>query len=347
MAKSAAPFHLAPEKRGPAGYKQEMPERPKRSRAAAFIPDDVDNASVEVDGRRVALTNLRKVYFPQLGLTKGDLLRYYATVADALIPHVADRAMVMKRYPHGVTGDFFYMKRAPSPRPPWIRTCAIGHRSGNVIDFPVIDDRASLMWLINLGCIDLNPWYSRCDDPDRPLYLHFDLDPTPGATFDVVREAALIVRDVLQGIGMTPLVKTTGSKGVHIYVGIRSGPTQHEVWSVAKEIGHHIARAHPDVLTAIYRVANRPTGRVLVDYNQNAFGKTLASIYSVRANEAAMVSTPVTWDELEGGCEPADFTIFNVPERIERLGDLWEPLLRNRGRFDLEKFGERRTSAAV
>ncbi len=221
-----------------------MAERWKRGRAAVAIPSEVDDATVEVDGRRVALTNLRKIYFPTLGLTKGDLLRYYVSVADVLLPHVANRAMVMKRYPHGVTGDFFYMKRTPSPRPPWLRTCSIDHRSGNVIDFAVIDDLPSLLWLINLGCIDLNPWYSLCEDPDRPLYIHFDMDPTDDTTFSVVREGALIVGDVLRGMGMTPFVKTTGSSGVHIYVAIRSGPTQHEVWGIAKEIGHQIARAH-------------------------------------------------------------------------------------------------------
>ncbi len=310
-------------------------EQTGRGRTAAVIPTDVDDATVEVDGRRVALTNLRKVYFPTLGLTKGDLLRYYLSVAGALLPHVANRPMVMKRYPHGVTGDFFYMKRTPSPRPPWLRTCTIEHRSGNVIDFPVIDDRASLLWMINLGCIDLNPWYSLCDDPDRPLYLHFDLDPTPETPFSVVSESALIVGDVLRGLRMTPFVKTTGSKGVHIYVAIRSGPTQHEVWEISKEIGHQIARAHPDVLTAEYRIAKRPKRHVLVDYNQNAWGKTLASIYSVRANEAATVSTPIEWSELEAGCELGDFTIFNVPERVGRLGDLWKPLLSSRGRFNL------------
>ena len=323
-----------------------MPER-QRAGAAVEIPTDVDDATVEVGGRRVALTNLRKIYFPELKLTKGDLLRYYVRISDVLIPHIADRAIVMKRYPHGVTGDFFYMKRAPSPRPPWIRTCSIEHSSGNSIDFAVVDDLASLLWLINLGCIDLNPWYSPCDDPDHPMYLHFDLDPTPGATFAVVREAALIVRDVLQGLGMTPFVKTTGSKGVHVYVAIRSGPTQHDVWAVAKEIGHHMAKAHPDVLTAIYRVANRPPEHVLVDYNQNAFGKTLASIYSVRPNERATVSTPVTWQELEDGCELSDFTIFNVPERVERIGDLWKPLLRSQGRFNLSKFRNAGANAAV
>lgn len=312
-----------------------MPVRARGGPPAVEIPTDVDDVSLDVDGRRVPLTNLRKIYFPKLGLTKGDLLRYYTSVAEALLPHVADRAMVMKRYPHGVTGDFFYMKRAPSPRPPWIRTCAIEHSSGNVIDFPVIGDRPSLLWLINLGCIDLNPWYSPCETPDNPAYIHFDLDPTPETPFSVVREAALIVRDVLRGIGMTPYVKTTGSKGVHVYVAIKIGPTQHAVWEVAKTIGHQMAKAHPDVLTAIYRVAKRPPRHVLVDYNQNAFGQTLASIYSVRANEAAMVSTPVEWEELEGGCEPGDFTMLNVPERVRQRGDLWKPLLAKRGRFDL------------
>jgi bifunctional non-homologous end joining protein LigD len=311
-----------------------VPERSKRA-SVALIPSDIDDATVEVDGRSVALTNLRKVYFPKLGLTKGDLLRYYLSVAGALLPHVANRPMVMKRYPNGVTSEFFYMKRTPSPRPAWIRTCTIEHRSGNVIDFPVIDDRASLLWMINLGCIDLNPWYSLCDAPNIPLYLHFDLDPTPETPFSVVRDGALIVGDVLRGLGMTPFVKTTGSKGVHIYVAVRPALTQHAVWEISKAIGHQIARAHPDVLTAEYRVAKRPTRHVLVDYNQNAWGRTLASIYSVRANEAATVSTPLEWSELEQGCELTDFTIFNVPDRVARLGDLWKPLLSSRGRFNL------------
>jgi bifunctional non-homologous end joining protein LigD len=318
----------------PDEYKPVVPETSKRGRAVA-IPTDVDNASVDVEGRSVALTNLRKIYFPQLKLTKGDLLRYYLRMADALIPHVADRPMVMKRYPHGVTGDFFYMKRTPSPRPEWLRTCTIEHRSGNVIDFPVIEDRASLLWMINLGCIDLNPWYALCDDPDRPLYIHFDLDPTPNTPFSIVREGALIVGDVLRGLGMIPFAKTSGSKGIHVYVAIQRRLVQHEVWEIAKTIGLEIARAHADLLTAEYRVARRPDRRVLVDYNQNAWGRTLASIYSVRANEGATVSTPVGWDELRAGCEIGDFTIFNVPDRVARVGDLWKPLLSKRGRFDL------------
>lgn len=301
------------------------------------IPRDQDAVSFEVDGHAVSLTNLRKVYFPRLGLTKRDLLQYYLDVAGVLLPHVAGRAIVMKRYPNGVTSDFFYMKRAPSPHPSWVRTCAIPHGSGNVIDFAVVDDRASLLWLINLGCIDINPWYSKCSDPNRPLVLHFDLDPTERTAFATVRRAALIVRDVLLGLGMTPFVKTTGSSGLHVYVGIRVGPVQREVWEIAKEIGVATARMHPRVLTSIYRVANRPRGHVLVDYNQNAFGKTLASVYSVRANEAAAVSMPVTWEEVEAGCEPGDFTMRNAVERIRRVGDLWKPLLAARGRFDLRE----------
>ncbi len=314
------------------------------SPSVAVVPPDVDAATLELDGHSVALTNLRKVYFPELGVTKGDLLAYYLAIADTILPHVSDRAIVMKRYPNGVDGAFFYMKRAPAARPAWIRTCSIEHGSGSTIAFPVIDDRASLLWVINLGCIDLNPWYSFCDDPDRPLYLHFDLDPTEGASFSVVREAALIVRDVLEGLGMRPFVKTSGSSGAHVYVAIRIGPRQREVWEIAKEIGRQMARAHPDVLTAEYRVAKRPPGRVLVDYNQNAFGKTLASAYSVRPNAEALVSTPVTWGEIEKGCEPSDFTLHNVPRRIARLGDLWEALLSRRGRFDLQRTGSRRAS---
>jgi bifunctional non-homologous end joining protein LigD len=311
-----------------------QPAGPPLNASAALIPTGPNDATVRLDDRAVPLTNLNKIFFPKLGLTKGDLLRYYLEIAPVLLPHVAGKAMVMKRYPNGATGDFFFMKRAPSPRPPWIRTCAIEHGSGNVIDFPVIDDQTSLLWLINLGCIDLNPWYAPCDDFNRPDYLHLDLDPFD-APFEAVREAALIVRDAFAALGMTPYAKTTGSKGVHVYVAIRRGPAQHAVWAIAKALSHAIAQAHRDLLIVEYRVAKRPRGRVLLDYNQNSFGRTLASVYSVRPNEQAMVSTPVTWEEIEGGCVPADFTLANVPARVRELGDLWAPLERKKGRFDL------------
>ncbi len=301
------------------------------------LPRDRDHVVVSVDGRDVRLTNLHKVFWPELRLTKGDLLWYYAQVADVLLPHLRDRAMVMKRYPHGAAGEFFFMKRAPTPRPSWIETCAIEHESGNVIDFPMIQDRASLMWVINLGCIDLNQWYASCDDIDRPDYLHFDLDPGKGADFERVRETGFIVREALDTLKMPSCVKTTGSRGIHVYVPIARGPVQKEVWTFAKALAQELAVRNPSLITAEYRVARRPPGRVLVDYNQNAWGRTLASIYSVRPTPGATVSTPVTWDELARGACIEDFTLLNVPERIARVGDLWKPLLQKRGRVKLEK----------
>ena len=290
-----------------------------------------------VDGHEVRLTNLRKVFWPELGLTKSDLLQYYADVAHVLLPHIRDRAMVMKRYPHGASGDFFFMKRAPAPRPAWIRICSVRHDSGNVIDFPVIDDRASLMWVINLGCIDLNQWYARCDDVDRPDHVHFDLDPGAGAGFERVLDTALIVRDALVALRIPSLVKTTGSKGLHVYVPIVRGPVQKQAWMFAKALAQELASRHPQLMTAEYRVAKRPRGRVLVDYNQNAWGRTLASIYSPRPRPEATVSTPVTWTEVERGIRIEDFTMRNVPARVTKLGDLWTPLLSARGRFDLAR----------
>ena len=303
---------------------------------AITIPDDSET-ELTVAGKRVKLTNLDKLFWRESGITKRDLLQYYADVAPALLPHLRDRAMVMKRYPNGAKGKCFFMKRVPEPHPAWIETCSISHKSGNVIDFPMVQDLASLLWVVNLGCIDLNQWYARCDDVDRPDYLHFDLDPGPGVKFSKVREAALIVRDALEALDMTPLVKTTGSKGVHVYVPIKRAPLQKKVWTFAKALAQALAARHPKLLTSEYRIADRPKGRVLVDYNQNAWGRTLASIYSARPQKGATVSTPVEWQEIERGVEIEDFHIGNVPARVRKLGDLWKPLLAARGRFDLER----------
>jgi bifunctional non-homologous end joining protein LigD len=302
------------------------------------IPGGVDNAALSLAGREVRLTNLRKPFWPDLGIAKGDLIQYYADAAPVLLPHIRDRAMVMKRYPHGAAGPFFFMKRAPVPRPPWVRTCAIDHGSKGVIDFPVIDDVPSLLWVINLGCIDLNQWYATCDDVDRPDYLHFDLDPGEGAAFAQVRQAALVVRDALESLRMKPLVKTSGSKGLHVYVPIVRGPVQKQVWTFAKALAVELASRHRALMTSEYRVAKRPKGRVLVDYNQNAWGRTLASIYSVRPTARATVSTPVTWNEVERGVTVDDFRLDNVRARIAKVKDLWQPLLAARGRTDLNMF---------
>ncbi len=258
-------------------------------------------------------------------------------MSPLLLPHIRDRAMVMKRYPHGAAGEFFFMKRAPTPRPDWIRTCEIDHGSENIIDFPVIDDLPSLLWVINLGCIDLNQWYARCDEVDRPDYVHFDLDPGEGASFAQVREAALILRDALETLGMGPVVKTTGSRGMHVYVPIVRGPEQKAVWTFAKALSIEMASRHRALMTSEYRVANRPKGRVLVDYNQNRWGSTLASVYSLRPRPRATVSAPVTWNEVTRGVEIEDFRIDNVRSRFAKVGDLWKPLLAARGRTDLDK----------
>jgi bifunctional non-homologous end joining protein LigD len=304
------------------------------------IPRDREAAVVRAAGKDVALTNLRKPFWPERGITKGDLLQYYADVAPFLVPYMADRAQVMKRYPNGAAGEFFYMKRTPSNAPPWLRTCSIEHGSGSVIAFPMIDDLASLLWLINLGCIDLNEWYSRCDDTDRPDYLHFDLDPVKdgSTTFATVRQVALYVHEALEDLGIPAYAKTSGSSGIHVYVPIERGPLQKEVWTFAKAFAQTMERMHPDVITAEYRIAKRPSGRVLVDYNQNAWGKTLASVYSVRAKPMATVSTPVTWDEIAAGCEIEDFRLDNVRERFVEVGDLWAPMNRTTGRLNLAKF---------
>jgi bifunctional non-homologous end joining protein LigD len=295
------------------------------------------DATLRLGPHVVQLTNLDKLFWPELGLTKADLLQYYVDVSTVLLPHLRDRAMVMKRYPNGIHGKWFFMKRTPSPRPEWLETCEILHESENLIAFPMVQDLASLLWVVNLGCIDLNQWYARCDDVDRPDYLHFDLDPGNGATFEQVRETALLVRGVLEQLGMKPLIKTSGSKGLHLYVPIVRGPTQKEVWNYAKILAKWLDQEHPNLVTAEYRIANRPKGRVLVDYNQNAWGRTLASIYSVRPTNRATVSTPVTWQEVEAGVEIDDFRMDNVPARVRKLGDLWKPLLASRGRARLDK----------
>jgi bifunctional non-homologous end joining protein LigD len=309
--------------------------------ARVDIPLDAGDIEVAVGDRTVKLTNLKKVFWPEEGITKGDLVRYYAEMAPALLPHIRDRAMVMKRYPNGAGGEFFFMKRAPTPRPEWIETCSIEHSSGNVIDFPVINDLASLLWVINLGCIDLNEWYARCDDVDRPDYLHFDLDPGEQVRWPQIVETAQVVKATLDALDMPTHLKTTGSRGLHVYVPIVRGPTQKDVWTVAKTISTDIARRHPRLATAIYRKEARPRDRVHVDFNQNAWGRTLASVYSVRPRPHATVSTPISWNELTAGAAIDDFRMDNVPARVRKLGDLWAPVTAKarRGRFDLSKLG--------
>ena len=331
---------MAP-KRPPRGVHPSKHTRAAPAPKAAQLPAVEIPKEKEVEfklgNRSIRLTNLSKVFFPELGLTKRDLLQYYANIAPVLLPHIADRAMVMKRYPNGIHGKFFFMKRAPEPRPEWIETCRIDHSSGNVIDFPVIQDLLALLWVINLGCIDLNQWYARCDDVDRPDYLHFDLDPGPEASFEKVLETAVIVHQALTTLKMPHYAKTTGSRGIHVYVPIVRGPTQKDVWTFAKALGTTLSAQYPKLITAVYALKDRPRHLVLVDYNQNAWGRTLASVYSARPRPEATVSAPVTWEEIEQGIRLEDFRMDNLPARVKKLGDLWAPLLAAKGRFDLGK----------
>lgn len=307
------------------------------SPASRFRIPDGDDVTVRAGRHDVRLTHLDKIFFPERGHTKRDLLQYYANVSGFLLPHLKNRGITMKRYPNGIHGKCFFMKRTPESAPEWVETCEVMHKSASLIAFPMAQDLASLLWLINLGCIDLNQWYGRCDDVNRPDALNFDLDPVVGAGFDRVRETALLVRDELTALGMKPLAKTTGASGIHIYVPIVRGPVQKDVWTFAKAFAIRLAQAQPRLVTAEYRIVDRPRGRVLVDYNQNAWGRTLASIYSARPVPDATVSTPVTWAEVERGIEIGDFTIDSVPARLARVGDLWKPLLAARGRFRLEE----------
>jgi bifunctional non-homologous end joining protein LigD len=304
------------------------------------IPADVESCDVKAGNKKLTLTNLQKIFWPRLGKTKRDLLLYYADVAPVLLPHLKDRAMVMKRYPNGIEGKSFFMKRTPVYRPDWLETCSIEHRSGNVIDFPIAQDLAALLWIVNLGCIDLNPWYARCDDINRPDFLHFDLDPVPPANFDNVRQVALLVKGYLDARQVESYAKTTGSRGIHIYVPIQRKPLQKEVWKVAKRIAIELAKQYPDTITSEYRIAQRPEGRVLVDYNQNAWGRTLASVYSVRPKPEASVSAPVSWAEVEQGIAISDFRMDNMPQRVSEFGDLFQTLLRPKSRCRLEALSE-------
>ena len=301
-----------------------------------IIPTDANDVVLNFGAREVRLTNLPKLFWKNLKITKRDLLQYYADISPYLLPHLAGRAMVMKRYPNGAEGDFFYMKRAPEPRPEWIDICQVPHDAG-MVNFPIVQDLPSLLWLINLGCIDLNQWYARCDDYNRPDVLHFDLDPGPGSDFKMVSEVALRVREILGQLGMPTFAKTTGSKGIHVYIPIVRGPLQKEVWTFAKAIAIELESRHPNIITAEYRKVKRPYARVLVDYNQNAWGRTLASIYSVRPTPFAGVSTPVTWEEIEEGIAIDDFRMDNVRERVAKVGDLWKAVAVGKKRFDLTK----------
>jgi bifunctional non-homologous end joining protein LigD len=295
------------------------------------------DVTVQFGERSLALTHLGKAFWPDEGITKRDLLTYYLRVAPHLLPHLKDRPMVLRRYPNGVQDDGFFMKQAPAHRPAWVETVSVRQRA-RTADFVLVQDLPTLLWVVNLGCIDLNPWYARADDLERPDLLYFDLDPGDDAPFSQVREGALAVHEALATLGMPAYVKTTGSRGLHVVVPIVRGPVQGDVWAFSKALARELSGRHPRLFTVDYALARRPRDRVLIDHKQNARGQTLASIYSVRPRPRAPVSTPLTWKEVGRDVAIEDYRLDNVLRRLGRRGDLWAGVLAPRGRVDLAGF---------
>jgi len=286
--------------------------------------------SVRIGRRDVALTNLDKVFFPGPGLTKGDLVRYYVDVAPFALNHVERRPMQMKRYPHGVEGAFFYQKRVPVPHPEWLETVHIVFPgSGRTADFPVVRDAAGLAWIVNLGCIELHTWHSRTTDVERPDYLLIDLDPSEGNPWESVRLIAVVVKDVLDELGLASFPKTSGATGLHILAPIKPELRFREVRRLAKAIAQEVERRidDQDVATTTWKVADRRG--VFVDYGQNARDRTIASAYSIRPTPDARASAPLRWDEVPG-CDPAAFTLETMRDRLDEVGDLTAGLWRRK-----------------
>jgi bifunctional non-homologous end joining protein LigD len=283
-------------------------------------------------GKRVLqLTNLDKPFWPEEGITKGDLLRYYRDVAPVLVPHLKGRPFTMKRYPDGWKGKFFFQKDAPTHMPDWIKRVEItvttrdSPRQSRRIQAPVVEDELALLWMANMGCIDCNTWYSRIDKPERPDWVLFDLDPSPDVGFGETVEVALLVKQALDALQLVSFVKTSGSEGIHVLVPIDRRSTYADTRRFAEIVAGAIARSHPGLATTQWSKAKRRG--VLIDANQNGEGKTIASVYSVRPKPGAPVSTPLRWEEVNESLDPAAFTMDAVLERVDRDGDLFEGLL--------------------
>jgi len=285
-------------------------------------------------GRKVLrLTNLDKVFWPDEGITKGDLLWYYREVAPVLVPHLKDRPFTMKRYPDGIAGGHFFQKDAPKHMPDWIPrksylSTSRESREKRMINYPLVNDELALLWMVNMGCIDMNAWYSRVDRPDRPDFVLFDLDPSDDVGFKETGQVALLVRETLEALGLNGYAKTSGSDGIHVLVPLDRRSTYADTRRFAEVIAGALARAHPGLVTTEWTKAKRRG--VLIDANQNGEGKTIASVYSVRPRPGAPVSTPLRWEEVTEDLDPLQFTMDVVLARVERHGDLFGPVLKER-----------------
>jgi bifunctional non-homologous end joining protein LigD len=302
-------------------------------------PDEVrrelPSSEVVRKGRRtLELSNLDKVFWPDEQVTKGDLIEYYREVAPVLVPHLKNRPFTMRRYPDGITGKAFFQKDAPKHMPDWIPTyrALVSTRERpsqkKWVEFPLVNDELALLWMVNMGCIDMNTWYSRVDKPDRPDWVLFDLDPTPEVPWKQTIEVALLVKELLDGLGLASFPKTSGGKGFHILVPLDRRSTYEDSRAFAEIVAGTIARSRPNVATTQW--SKKLRRGVLIDANQNGEGKTIASAYSVRPHSGAPVSAPLRWDEVVPDLDPRSFTLPAVLERVAQHGDLYEGVLTTR-----------------
>jgi bifunctional non-homologous end joining protein LigD len=273
---------------------------------------------VEAGGREVSISNPGKVLFPQAGHTKLDLVRYYLAVAEGALRGAGNRPNVLVRYPDGIGGEFFFQKRAPTSRPPWIDVVSLSFPSGRMAEEIVPRDAAALAWMANLACLELHPHPVRADDLDHPDELRVDLDPVPGIEWPQLRQVAQVARETLKDFGLTGWPKTSGSRGIHVIVRIQQRWTFDEVRRAALALAREIERRAPTIATSKWWKEERHG--VFIDYNQNAKDRTVAAAYSVRPRPDARVSAPLDWEEIES-CEPGDFTLVTMPKRFARIGD--------------------------
>jgi bifunctional non-homologous end joining protein LigD len=283
-----------------------------------FVPSGVD--------RPLTFSNVDKVFFPEAGITKGDLIQYYASIAPLLLPHLAGRPISMSRYPDGIEGPSFYEKRAPGHQPDWMRTTpVVSDSQGGVIDFLLADSPEALMWFANMGCVEVHPFHSTVQDLEKPSYAIFDFDPADGSTWDQVCAAARLLQIALGQLGLVGYPKLSGSRGVHVYVPLEPVHDFGRVRRFVGEVGQYLAAANPDDITMEWDKPKRK-GKVFVDHNRNAFGQTVASVYSVRPRPGAPVSAPLTWEEV-GTVANGDITILDIWDRLQRFGDLFAPVV--------------------
>ena len=280
-------------------------------------------ARVEVDGKTLELHHTDKVFWPDLGLTKADLINYYLEVSPYLLPLLQGRPFIMRSFPNGIGGRSYYRWDLPDYAPAWLHRWPYEAKTGErVIDMLVIEGLPELVWVANQAAIEMHPWLSRTDDPTHPDLVVFDLDPGPGLDFAGVLRVAAWLHDLLDELGLRGYPKTSGKEGLHVLVPVERRYTFREVRAWVQQVGRRLATAHPDAVTTDKALARRK-GRVLVDYSQNGLGKSIASAYSARATPNAAVSTPLTWREVTAGkVRPGDFTLLTMPKRLRKVGDL-------------------------